>query len=541
MKKRLFDFIYRSAILLSGVLGVFLLFQEKSEIDTIGLFGYSWRKILLVSFIVIYSLLIVLMSFISKESNPKKFSLIIKIKSFFFDNPLGLKVLIYFLIISGVILFINLRFMALYPTNYISVLQMKIFGFYVFVLLINFILLIRLFVLKIPTEFSLKAKSGLLRCIFEYAILILIAAAIFSPIIYTEIFVHTIPESDFLPHTQWAQQLLEAPQQVPKGVIAHSAWQLAVVISHVLIGQSWSVDAFIVTLISILLTVIILYWLFRKKLAFLPAGVLSLGLSIVAPLAFFYPLDHWMYLGYIGITSYHNPTTLMLRPLAILQFYFAAKVIQGKSSNYKEIITTALISALAVFTKPNYAICLLPSMGILTLIRIWKKMSIDWKRLIIGIVLPTVLILIWQFSVTYGVDEESRTVFAPFGFMQYYSSYLLLKFLLSISFPLITTIIFWKQAIKNEIMQLGWIGFGTGSFLTYFFTENGPRFAHGNFAWSGIITLFILFVCCVYFLSEQELHKNKWYLKWPIISSGVLHVIFGIIFYCNILITKRFL
>lgn len=542
MKHRLFDFFYRFAVLLSGFWGLFLLFQEKSEIKTIGFYGYSWRKILLVTLIVFVTLSILLISYISKKTNPRKFSILIKVKHYFLDKPIALKILIYFLAISGVFLFINLRFISLYPANYFSILQMKILGFYVFALLIDILVLLRLLLLH--------NLNGLLSCLrpkiymnfFEYFILILITFAVFSPIIDLMIFESTRIDSDFSAHINWAKQLLESPEIVPGAVISHSAWQIAVLTIHILIGQSWSVAGFVVTLITLVLTNIILFVFFRKKLSVVPSVLLSVGLSIVAPIAIFYPVDEWMYLGYIGISSYHNPTILLLRPLAILQFLIATKVIQGRKAGWIEIALTAFISAFAVFSKPNYALCLLPSLGVLSLFRIWKKKPIDWMNLILGIGLPSILVLTWQYFRTYGgAASESQTIFAPFQFMKVYSSHLLAKFVLSISYPLIATLLFWKQAIKDEKMQLAWVGFGIGAVLTYFFTESGPRFTDGNFLWSGIISLFILFIISSYFLIEQKLIEKKWYVKWPIFSLGLLHVLSGIFFIYIVMTTWKFL
>jgi hypothetical protein len=194
-------------------------------------------------------------------------------------------------------------------------------------------------------------------------------------------------------------------------------------------------------------------------------------------------------------------------------------------------LLAALVSLASAFSKPSYAICLLPSLGILILINIWRKKPIDWKMILLGIGLPSVAILIWQFLFTYVSGEGSGIIFAPFLVMSNYSSYLPIKFVLSIVFPLVVTAVYWKEAIKDIRIQIGWVGFGMGAIFTYLFAESGWRLTDGNFAWSGQITLFILFVCCILFLTEKNLPRINKISKWLIISSGSLHVIFGIIVY----------
>jgi 4-amino-4-deoxy-L-arabinose transferase-like glycosyltransferase len=301
----------------------------------------------------------------------------------------------------------------------------------------------------------------------------------------------------------------------------------------------------------------ILFWLLRKKLSLLLAGALAIGLTIVEPLALLYPFDHQLYLGYIGINTFHNPTILFLKPFAILQLYYAVQTFQKKDSDWKAILITFLVSAAAAFAKPNYIICLLPAMGIIALYHIFKRKIIDWKKLLIGIVLPSVAILIWQFLLTYGSSQEGGIILAPFEVMLVFLSakfvqisplinqdiyrviYLPAKFLLSIVFPVVVTVVYCKEAFKDIRMKLGWIGFGMGVIYTYFFAES-TRFSAGNFAWSGQITLFILFICCILFLAEKKLQGINRLSKWLIYISGFLHIIFGIIYYLVVLLTHRY-
>lgn len=373
--------------------------------------------------------------------------------------------------------------------------------------------------------------------IIEYSSLLLVAFIIFFPIFYSEIFL--FEPSDYIVHTELAQALLEAPQTVPKSVLTRSAWHWAVVVTHKVIGKSWHSSAFIVTMISALLTVGVLFWSLQKTLSPLSSCALAISLTIAAPITFLYPLDNSMYLGYIGINTYHNPTILLLKPFTIFIFLLSTRAFQCKRYGVITILMAALITSLSVFTKPSYIICLLPSLGILTLFHVWKKKFVDWKMLLIGIVFPSVVFLIWQFFFTYGYNEGSSIVFAPFKLISTYSSFLEIKFILSIVFPLVVTAVFLKESSKDIRMQLGWMGFGIGVAFTYLLAEGGERFGHGNFIWSGQISLFILFVACVLFLSENQLLLKNRISRWLVLSSGCLHIIFGIFYYLIILITQK--
>ena len=207
-----------------------------------------------------------------------------------------------------------------------------------------------------------------------------------------------------------------------------------------------------------------------------------------------------------------------------------------------------LVSVAAILGKPSYIICLLPAMGIITLIHILKKKIIDWKLLLIGIVLPSAALLIWQFIVFSGPTQESGILWAPFKVMLAYVSqlfvskapidvqnfyrilFLIAKLLLSIVFPVIVTGVYWKEIFKDIRMQLGWIGFGLGTIYTYLLAEK-VNYTAGNLTWSSEITLFLLFACCILFLADKKLQTSNRLSKWLIIISGSLHIIFGIIYF----------
>jgi hypothetical protein len=165
------------------------------------------------------------------------------------------------------------------------------------------------------------------------------------------------------------------------------------------------------------------------------------------------------------------------------------------------------------------------------MLHILKKKPMDWKMLFLGLIFPTIAILLWQYLFVFGSGEESNILFAPFLVMSRYSSNLLIKFFLSIAFPFIVTIMYWKESIKDIRIQFGWMGFVIGVIYTYLFAESGWRLTSGNFLYSGVHSLFILFVCCILFLSEKKLLQISNRARWLIISSGLLHLVFGIYFY----------
>jgi hypothetical protein len=372
---------------------------------------------------------------------------------------------------------------------------------------------------------------------FEISIMLLSALIIFLPIYYYEIYISKL--SDFGAHLGWAESIFSAPTNVPMFVTAHAGWHWAVNLTHLVIGHSWIIASLIVTMLSVLATVCITFLMLRKNLSPFLSGLLAIGLSLVEPILLLYPFDHLGYIGgYIWPNIYHNPTFLFLRPFAVWQLFYAIEAFQTKDSSWKRIILAALVSVAAVFAKPNYIICLLPALGLIALIRLIKHQQINWKLLLIGIVLPSLSLLIWQYLLTFSPNAESSIVFAPFVVMKIYSpKNLLLKFILSTAFPITVTLFYWKEICTDVRMQIGLFGFGMGAIYSYFIAETGSMFGYGNFVFSGEISLFILFVCCVLFLAEKKLPTNI-IKKSIILTTGCLHVLFGVINYCFIIFSK---
>jgi hypothetical protein len=368
---------------------------------------------------------------------------------------------------------------------------------------------------------------------------------IFSPLIYAEThFKAGTVTSDFPAIIEFAQHLQQGVGDVPGFALAHPAWELLLIVLNGLFGVSFRMSAFLVTLFSILAAALVLYfWLepiLRARGLSLWLGVVAaIGLNLVTPLSLLVSVDRKYYLGYIGIISYHNPTIILLRPLALLQFIFAFGCFQQAGSSWRQTGIAALVTLLATFAKPSFAICLLPAMGLIAAYCWLKKQPANWQLFILGFIVPTIVMLTWQFLVTYGSPGQSGIFFYPFGVMAARSGFLWIKFALSILFPLLVALLFFPEAARDIRMVLAWLSFVLGAFYSYFLAEGPPRTLDGNFIWSGKITLLVLFCVSTIFLLERI--KT---IRWKALLPGVAwlsHVAFGLVYYQHILITQKYI
>jgi hypothetical protein len=256
---------------------------------------------------------------------------------------------------------------------------------------------------------------------------------------------------------------------------------------------------------------------------------IAVGVNLAAPVFLLWFLDQEMYLGYVGINSYHNPTIILLRPLALMQFIYALRCFDPGPLPKINIPIAAVISLLATYAKPNFAICLLPAIALIALYKMIRKETVNLAFLLYGFVVPMIIVLVWQLWMTYTGSDSTHVIFSPFGVMSFYSGYLLPKFLLSILFPLLVTILYWKQAIRYLPLILAWLVFIFGSFYTYFIAESGSRFKDGNFTWSGEIALFILFIVSTLFFVEVPKSPNPSKIVGK--TFWALHAIAGMAYY----------
>ena len=144
---------------------------------------------------------------------------------------------------------------------------------------------------------------------------------------------------------------------------------------------------------------------------------------------------------------------------------------------------------------------------------------------------------------TAGIRQNS-ILFAPLLAMSILSpKYLLWKFCLSIVFPGLVWLLFFRGVWADRRMVLAWLVFDCGAAWCYLAAEKvGP--GDGNFTWGVQMALFILFLESILFIARR-LGEG-----WPVSRVGrawlagsvalcsvafVAHIVFGVIYNARIL------
>jgi hypothetical protein len=261
-------------------------------------------------------------------------------------------------------------------------------------------------------------------------------------------------------------------------------------------------------------------------------GAATVCIMVVEPITLFtYPN---VYFGYLIPNAYHNPTIIALRPFAIITFLATVHLLEDAAAAVSSIVVTAAASLVSTLSKPNYALCLIPSAVMLAAAKGARGIAV-----IASAFAPTVGLLAWQYNFHYGGSGSTKLVLAPLfvftcggvpaGSLGY-------RFVLSIAYPLAVSLCF-PSSWRTTYVRLAWFSFAIAAIFTYFMAELTPSGLDcgGNFAWGTQIASFILFVAATAFLLGRVREKGLRWLAGGCIATFALHVISGVIFYIRTL------
>jgi hypothetical protein len=261
------------------------------------------------------------------------------------------------------------------------------------------------------------------------------------------------------------------------------------------------------------LIIILTIFLTKKILIYLSPGISSpfiyllFSIAINFVIAIYIPsFNRKMYLGQWSPNIWHSPTMTLLKPFALLFFFWLIQFLKDHD-NFKRgiLFLTSVSLLLGTFIKPSFVICLIPAVTLYMLFFRFKEFNLYLK--IFWIFLPSLLFLSYQFIETYNLENTSsyfhdKIILTWFGVDKIYTKNILISSLLVLVFPLSILAFSFRRLKQNIPLLLSWILIVTSFFISNVFAES-IKFRAGAFIFSYIICLFILFV---FSLSE--------YLSW---------------------------
>lgn len=305
---------------------------------------------------------------------------------------------------------------------------------------------------------------------------------------------------DFAVHNERAARLAAGGRlEMP-----HPLYHSLVVALHALLPRTdFGTAGLLVVVAAQVLLVLAVYAALRSGLgpgarrSPLAAAALALPLCLVAPIYVLTRGRRQRYFGYVYPNTFHSPTMILLRPLALGLFVACAAVLSDRRAPAALLATLTVACGLA---KPNYLICLVPALLLMAIADRAPGASGRWRALTAYVLAPAVILLALQAWFTLATDRmrPSELAWAPLAVIASYVPdrlpLIAAKLLLSILFPLTVLLAFPGELRREPALRLAWLAFAIGAVYSYGFVELGPRLADGNFLWCGQVTLFVLFV-----------------------------------------------
>jgi len=186
---------------------------------------------------------------------------------------------------------------------------------------------------------------------------------------------------------------------------------------------------------------------------------------------------------------WNNVTLFTVKPFAILTVFFTILSLEKKHISYYLIGAISLF--ISIFAKPSFVIAFLPA---LILLMIFKKIYSKENLIYIAILsLISIGSLGYQFLNTFG-EGKTKIIISFLGVWSNATPNVFVSILLAILFPLLYLIFNSDSVKKNNYLLLTWIMTFISIVYAAFLAEEGPRFYHGNFFWSYMVSLSLLYV-----------------------------------------------
>lgn len=190
----------------------------------------------------------------------------------------------------------------------------------------------------------------------------------------------------------------------------------------------------------------------------------------------------------------HNPTMILLTPIAIIFFYWYLKLyIKSDAVTYKHTFLFSLLLIMATLVKPAFTNVMLIVMALYYLFHLKRFISkYFWHDLLIFF--PSAILILYQIHLISKANFGTLT-FAPYKVIGYYTEHPVITLLQAIEFPLLITLASSMISINNDsnYLRFSWLYAFIAYLIWSLFYLTGPTWAHANLAWPYSLLLTFLY------------------------------------------------
>ncbi|MDW7694852.1 hypothetical protein R9C00_08865 [Flammeovirgaceae bacterium SG7u.111] len=330
---------------------------------------------------------------------------------------------------------------------------------------------------------------------------------VFTPVFY---YFSTIHHLDMYGHCLHIQAFVETGIWRPNVGYYLLVWALAFFSTDFFILQlsTGFVLAFFVAWKFWLSTKLLVAELGKEKKALLNFTMLLLAFVFSLPVWY----NNW-YFGQIPPNHWHNSTTIMLFPFALLLFWESYHFLENPEPSMLPFLV--LLTLLNVLVKPSFFFCvaMVYPLFLLSSFRFKRAFWLGLVPVVVGILGVGI-----QYYFLYASGPEAAELLsgegggvkiAPFHIWNYYSKNILLSILFSFPLPLFFFVLYRKKLRQERLFFYALALLGAAVFIFAFFSETGRREYHSNFIWQAIVASYVLHWVCVLL-----------FFKWRLLSLG---------------------
>lgn len=174
-----------------------------------------------------------------------------------------------------------------------------------------------------------------------------------------------------------------------------------------------------------------------------------------------------------------------------------------------------------------------------------RRQPIDWTLFVLGVLLPSAILLLLQYLVNFGTENDSFQL-GLFALQRQLMPLwqIPINLILSLGFPLCVYGLYFKDARKHRYLNMTWLVLLLALSLMYFVNVTGWRSSHFIFNWSAYSANFVLMYASLQFLIERYAEErlqseqdssavgSKITIRSVLVSAlFALHVVFGIAYF----------
>ena len=256
-----------------------------------------------------------------------------------------------------------------------------------------------------------------------------------------------------------------------------------------------------------------------------------------------------MYIGKIPPTVWHNSTTIVLFPFALLLFYKQYQsIISKKPLRWTSILVTSLLVLLNAFAKPSFLLVYIPVTSFFLIKNIGKEQLCTILIKLMPIILGTVIVSSY-FVILYilggnDLNEPTHSISLSIPFEVYTKRtpifYFPFSLILTFTFP-ITFYLLYPNQLYTTLTKYSLSLTVLGILISKVVIENGPRKFDGNFYWQNVICCYLMVIVTLMSLFSQSQKKAISRRNKKILSFVFsIHVVSGIVYLLKIFLTRKY-